>query len=502
MRTRSPRVEAAAVVAAALLARLGMLATFPNFGGHGDPSFYASTARSIADGSWTSPFIWHWLYEPAHVVHPAFDSWAPLTAIVAVAPMAVIDDVRFAVATTTLVFYALLIVPTELLLRSYGIERHRLACYALVLTAPLLTGPSLLLDSTMPYVLLASAALALADRAAPSSTWQWAAVGGLAGLTHLTRGEGVIVIVTVGIVVLSNRRPRQIVIVLVAGFLAAVPFVVYCLAQFGRPLPPGNANVLWMRSFADLWNPDTQDGPRHLFDGGVRSALRDRLFTTIHALRSALELWMLPFIALLPLPVRPRRLDPFVVFAAASGVFYLVLLPGMAGGGSSTKSMLVLVPWVCVRFVAAAARYFPAGMRATVAVVLVVFTLNALVEWDTVRYDVIAAQARAQTIGDVLLAAASDEDLSDPVVMSRDSFEIHEATGLRIVTTPGGDIDDVARIAAKYDVDLLVLGEFFEGYSLTAADFVEDDRFQLVVEDLGYSVLRVAGDDPVSATSP
>jgi hypothetical protein len=209
-------------------------------------------------------------------------------------------------------------------------------------------------DAFSSFAVIGGLALWLMARAPERDAKAWLLVGGLAGLGHLARADGVLLLLLAG-ATWGLSRPRRF-----AGLLAlAVGYVVVMAGWFvrmwkvtGGPLSPGGLKAAWLTDYNQLFGYPT-DGltPAHWLGSGLGAILQSRLQAAGTNLVSLLLVNGLVFLTvLMGLGLwRHRRSRPVRVLAAYLLAEFIVMtvvfpFPGERGGffHSSTAAMPLL----------------------------------------------------------------------------------------------------------------------------------------------------------------
>ena len=363
-----------------VLALVVRLATAALIGrpGYMDTAYYAAGAVQIArSGGLAEPFIWNYLDDPLGLPHPGFLYWMPLPSLLA-APLAALFPGSFFALQIPFVFLAAL-----LPLVAYGLAweatgRRRTAWLAGLLT--LFSGfffPYWTLPETFaPFALFGSLALWLAvweSRGAEEqgsggagerrsgrvrlASWLLPLVPGvLAGLAHLTRADGILLLPLVALAPLILPQPprtthsafrnrmypirRITAFLVILGYLLTMsPWFLRNLLAAGSLLSPAGAKTLWLRTYDDLFCYRCDLSLRSYLAWGWPEILRSKLWAAgVNLERFLAEdglVFLLPFI-LIGL-YRLRRHPPFSLSLMYLFLIYLLhslvfTFPGPRGG--------------------------------------------------------------------------------------------------------------------------------------------------------------------------
>ena len=480
------------VLALAVRLAMALLLTRP---GYMDAAYYAAGAVRLAQGGGLSePFLWHYLDDPAGVPHPGFLYWMPLPALLAGPFAALWPNSYLALQVPFVLLSALLpLVAYDLAWETTG--RRRLAWLAGLLALfsgfffPYWTIP----ETFAPFALVGSLALWLAGGWRPgartplSGAGRWLLVGLLAGLAHLTRADGVLllpVVVLASLISVPGRdaqratrdgqRASRLAVfhascVLFGYLLVMAPWFLRNLSAIGAPLSPAGAKTLWLRTYDDLFCYGCDLSLRSYLGWGWPDILHSKLWAAgVNATRFLAEdclIFLLPFVVVGL--YRLRRHTPFCL-----SLFYLLLVylahsvaftfPGPRGGffHASTPALPFLFVSggegveAAVRWAARRRRWDVRQARAvfTVAAVVVAVALSAYVMVQKLPVWRVADAAYLE-VGDWLARRGAGD--ARVMVGNPPAFWYH--TGCPAVVVPNGDVDTLLAVADRYGIDYVVL---------------------------------------------
>jgi hypothetical protein len=263
------------------LAANAIAARFITLPGYVDAYYYFDGAAQLAHGQGlTEPYLWTYLAAPAPIAGqtwrwPGFLYWMPLTSLAAAPALAAAErmagrglpnDALFRAAQVPFVVLASL-----LPLLSYGVarlhglgRRHGLAAGLLTVFSPFYfvywsNADAFALFGLVTAGGLAAGAIAVSQ---PRRAYAWLLAAGLcAGLAHLARADGLLVLGCL-VVWVWLRAPSgsgwssrlAAVGVITGGYVVVMaPWFVRNLAVVGAPLPPGSIRSLWLTSYDDFF---------------------------------------------------------------------------------------------------------------------------------------------------------------------------------------------------------------------------------------------------------
>lgn len=243
--------------------------------GYMDADYYFASAKLIASGAGLHvPFVWNYLSSGFNSLpQPSHLYWMPLTSFLSAASMTVFGPSFLAAQLPFLALTACIPVLSSLMAERLG-GTPRMA-----LEAGLLAGFSgfylpflITTDAFSIYAVAGAGALWLAARTPGRSVGPWLAVGLLAGLAHLARADGLLLIL-LGVLAWATADGRRVagLAALLGGYLAVMgPWFARMLALTGGPLSPGGLRAAWLLSYDQLFTfPGSVLTFQHWLAGGL-----------------------------------------------------------------------------------------------------------------------------------------------------------------------------------------------------------------------------------------
>jgi 4-amino-4-deoxy-L-arabinose transferase-like glycosyltransferase len=449
--------------------------------GYMDADYYFANARQIADGGGLQePFLWNYLDDPTGLPHPSFAYWMPLASLVSAASMA-IAGAGFRAAQAPFVL-ATAVVPALTAAVASRISSDKAAVRQ---AAALAIFPGFFLpffvttDSFSIYMLVgAGAMLVMALTAQGGRRIGWLAAGILVGFAHLTRADGMLLLIPGLVAVWPNERRATSVSLLFAGYLAVMlPWWVRDWYALGSPFSSGLNRTFWLLRYDELFSfPASILTPQRWWAAGLGPILMTRLDSLLANIQTLVAVNGLVFLGpFMLIGALERRSDLLVRLNAV----YLLLLLGVmslvfpfagARGGffhSSTALMPLLwslaplgirraVSWAAERrrWAVESARSLFGWSAPALAGVLtlgllwtrVVGMSPASSAWGE------ASDAYAQ-VGQIL----GSLDPTRSVVASNNPPGMYLASGAPSVMIPNGPPETLRAVIERYDVRWVVL---------------------------------------------
>lgn len=461
------------LVGALALAWGTLLALLLEQPGYTDAYYYFNAAKRLAEGHGLSdPYLWTYFNAPDRLPGPSHTYWMPLQSLIAGASMAAGGTTFRAAQVPSVLGYAGLVLVAFWLGERLGARRR-----AAWVAAPLVMFSGFYIpywvttDTFALFGLVGALAPLALGRAAEGRQLRWYALSGaLGGLAHLTRADGVLLIlVLVAVAFWRSARwtdgLRAAGVGLLAYGIVMLPWFARNLDVLGTPLPLGGADTIWMRSYDELVRYPPGASPRDFLAWGTGPILRSRLEALVNNLGTfvAVETWVILGPFALFAGWRRRSLALVRGFALYAAALHLVMtfvfaFPGYRGG--LFHSSAALLPfWAAlaaagldegVAWAAQRRRWRPAeasavfnGAAVILALALTLSALSAKLDgWnDNARF--YREIARDLPVGAVLM-------LNDPAAL-------YYQTGLSGVVVPDSDPAVVPEIAARYGVTHLLL---------------------------------------------
>ncbi len=489
-----------------LIFGLGLIANtlaawFVTTPGYMDAYYYFGGATQLARGhGFTEPYLWNYLLPATTLPTPSHLYWMPLPSIIAAPFIALMGatqpapllfraaQIPFVVLASTLPLLSYLVAAHDFVPDHRGQNRtphrrHALTAALLTLFSSFYFGFWTTTDSFALYGALAGSALYLGGRIKEAGERR---PGGLflagicAGLAHLTRADGVLVLLAVGMAILWAYQLRITPHVLrlagltVLGYLLiTTPWFLRNLWVMGAPLPSGGVQTLWLTTYDDIFtlHPETLT-PANYFAAGWRVILKGKWFGLTTALGTAIgplgSIAGFPFalIGLWKLRRQPLYAPMFLYGLLLFGALTLAFtFPGARGGLFHSGAALLpfVIPAALVGLdtsVEAVARRLPHWQPEkskpifTLLLVALILTLTAFLFQR--RLAAPQPELLYADIGHWLANANTDPNAT---VAVGDPPGFHYFTGQPAITLPNGGAEEVLTAMRRFDAHWLVLDE-------------------------------------------
>lgn len=463
-----------------------------------DGYYYTTNGQRLADGyGFSELVIWEYLDDPVSFPTPSHTYWMPLPSILAAGGYSILGNF-----TGSQLFFWILGGLTPLL--AYAIS-HQLngqrwqGWVAAMFTAaagyysPYLSQPT----TFAPFAWaggLGLLAIGLATVfAKPNETesvrpkmnisWRrigwWLAAGVLAGLAHLTRADGVLLL-GVGLIICllelrSSESRRQVWFGLGSLLLGYLLIMGWWFGRnwlvIGRPLSTVSAQTMFLTNYDDIFAYGRTITAANFFDWGLANIAKSRLDSLWVAVQTMIAIpgliFLVPFILIAAIRYRRDRyrwllLRPVFLFAAILLAVLVILFtfPGMRG--SLFHSSIALFPWTMA--------LAPAGIGFAVD-----WAASHLSHWRPERAKRIFS-ALFVGVAFMITLAVAPRSLGDDVdgeiyhqiadrlspyavVMAGDAPKFYFHTSLASLSVPNEPLSIVLDAARRYGVTHLVLDE-------------------------------------------
>ncbi len=443
--------------------------------GYTDAYYYFNAAKRLAEGHGLSdPYLWTYFNAPDRLPGPSHTYWMPLESVIAAASMAIGGATFRAAQMLSVLCYAGLVLIVFRLGERLGTRRRNAWVAALLVMFSGFYIPYWVTTDTFAlFGLVGALTLVALGRAAEGQQLRWYAVSGaLGGLAHLTRADGVLLVLVLAGVAFWRPGPghwtdglRAAGVGLLAYVIVMMPWFARNLDVLGAPLPVGGVDTIWMRSYDELVRYPPGASAADFLAWGIGPILRSRLEALANNLGTfvAVETWVIlgPFALLGCWRRRSLALvRGFAVYAAALHVVmtFVFAFPGYRGG--LFHSSAALLPfWAAlgavgldegIAWAARRRRWRPAEAA-------VVFNSAAVILALALTLSALSAKLDGWNDNARFYRQIARDLPPGAVVMVNDPAGLYYHTGLGGVVVPDADPAVVPEIAARYGVTHLLL---------------------------------------------
>ncbi len=502
MRNRTRKGPAVMPLALLLLASLfvAVLTSVPILQpGTMDSHYYYGAGQSLLQShAFVEPIIWNYLDPPAGLPAPSHLYWMPLPSILVALAQAILGPTFKASQIPFILLTAAL--PLVSFLTSWHLshnQRHALIAGVLTIFSGFFLPYWTIPETFAPFAVAGGLALyCLARWGENRDGWWLLAAGLLAGLGHLGRADGILLLLAGLIFVVVQQTGKRVslpatkttptiiaraVALLTLGYLVVMtPWFMRNWLVIGSPLSAAGARTVFMRSYDELFSYGTPLTWEHLSAWGWGNILRSKLgaawsnLQTFVAVDNLIFLTPLTLIGLWQMRKRPFLWPAALYAALLFGVMTLFFtFPGARGGVFHSSAALLpaimavamvgldtAVDWVALRRRRwdrqSARRFFSYG-AAVLAAGLSLFVYQRRVigdgSWANPAWN--QADAVMVAVGEWLMANEPDR----PVVMVGNPPAFHFHTGLPAIVVPNEGLERTLAAAHRYGAKFLVLDE-------------------------------------------
>jgi len=462
--------DAALVFALALAVRIAFVLPQAQ-PGYMDAYYYTVGAQQLAAGrGFTEPFIWNYLDNPSGLPQPSHQYWMPLPSILAALSMRVFG-INFRAAQVPFVLLsALLAVIAYAIAWQTAVSRRQAWAAALLAIFSGFFVPVWSLPETFaPFAVFGSICL----WAASQREWWGLVAGACAGLAHLTRADGVLLLLPALLMVALNRGTivRRVLntLCVMLGYAAVMsPWLIHNWAATGRLLSTAGTKTLFLTTYDDLYSfGKVLDLPTYL-TWGAENILRSKLgglwmnLLTLVAVDGMVFLAPLAFVGFW----RQRRDPPYQAALLYGAALYLAMslaftFPGVRGGMFHSSAALLPFAFAAAMAGLDGAVDWAAAHRATWNVVMArrVFTGGLIafaILFSSVTY---VSRVRNWNQADAVYKAIGARLTREPpsIVMVNNPPGYFYYTGQPAIAIPNGDVDTLLAAARQYSATWVAL---------------------------------------------
>jgi hypothetical protein len=447
--------------------------------GHGDTAFYYTVAKNIVDGrGLVVDYVVYFLNGIEPIPHYSGDFWNPLASILLSIPMSVLGKSVFNATLATILFG--MIPPIVGYLAAKGLSKSaRFAAMTgiLVFFAPIQIRTSVATDSIIFYGAFGSIALYFTILSSQKPYFVLPAALST-GLAQFTRQDGVLLLVVLEIsILLMKSSTWKIKMGLGAGaliihLLVLSPLMIKNYTEFHAIFPPGPSRTMFLTKYEDFhaYGIDLS-WKSYRGELGILGIIRSKAGFAVQNL-GAMQGFLDPIVAVLTISgllnivfikkdtEKFRWLTPALAFAILVYLFYTVVA-SFSGPGSLPKSLAVLTPFIYIAIIDLINEYVRSKSLSIVIIcILAIYTgysgFEQAYAFNTF-YNEIYKEYRVvkETISKDMIQR--DLETKDIIVMTRNPWDVYEATGFKTVMIPNNNLNTVYYIAQSYEASYLLL---------------------------------------------
>lgn len=476
--------------------------------GYMDASYAMHIAQNLARGQgFIEEVLWNYLDNPTGLPHPSNLYWMPLPSLL-IAPFYLIWGVSYRAAQMPFILISSLLPLFTFYLSQKIFQRNDYAWAAALFTvfSGFYTIYWISPDNFAPFALTASVCLYVIARGVETKSARYFFLAGvLAGLSHLARADGLLLLAVVPLALCAARTTHHASrFIAYCLLLTATCFLGYLIVMMpwflrnhfvvGTLYPSAGTKTLWLTSYDELFRfADDLSWQRYLawgIENIVASKLRATWWNLLVVAFGVLQIFLIPF-AIIGLVQLRRRIEflPFMIYAVLLylAMTFIFTFPSMRG--TMLHSSAALLPFlaiaappgidVFVRWMARRRRTWnaeQAGWVFRIGFIMLSIFLAILVYAQGV-FPIGSGSSdiplwNLRDIEYVPIARWLDENARpDDIVMVVDPPTFYNASHRRAIAIPTDSIEAIFQAAQKYKARYLILqfdhprplGEVYQG---------------------------------------
>ena len=330
--------------------------------GYMDASYALHVAENLARGNgFVEQVLWNYLDRPAGLPHPSNLYWMPLPSIL-IAPFFAVFGASYRIAQIPFILLSLPLPLFAFYLSRKVTGRDSFAWAAALFTA--FSGFYMVYwvspDNFTVFALTTSLCLYATARGTQTGGGQYFfSAGLLAGLSHLSRADGLLLLLVAPLSLLIARPdPRTLGIilrytffVLLGYFLVMTPWFVRNYVAIGSPYPSAGTTTLWLTNYDELFRYRDDLTPARYLATGIGSIVGSKLYAAVMNLLviafGDLQVFLAPFAAIGIWQLRKRiEFLPFIVYALLLYLAMTLVFTFPSWRGSVLHSSAALLPFL------------------------------------------------------------------------------------------------------------------------------------------------------------
>lgn len=465
--------------------------------GYIDAAYYFDVAKNLASGhGFTEDFIITYLTPATSVVHPSNLYWMPLTSII-IAPFLSLFGSNWRIAQIPIV---LLSASLPLLIYWIIWDIFRSRRYACAIALFMLLGSSiyssyfLATDSFALYGWVSLLALVGMYQGWRGHAWRFALAGIAIGLAHLTRSDGILLLLIGCMIWLYSQKkstfwkasgsnelhpiPWQALLGMCSFYLLTMtPWFIRNLILIGSPLPTWGTITMWLTSYNDFFTFHKVISAHTYLNWGVHNILFSKLLGLAENYLILNEVVYIPFVfVILGMWIERKRAEllPFQLYLLLMYSVFSLIFTYPSIHGSLLHSVIGLLPYLyasglvgvdaVIVYIVKRFGKSHATEKRTLSLVLILAIGFAAILSGKALLDMHASWNQDylfyQKVGEVVVrdyrAESNLHRSPQLVVMAGDSADYYYATGQHAVLLPAQDLATVLAAAQRYAVSYIL----------------------------------------------
>ena len=443
--------------------------------------------RLVVGDGFVDDYLWMYIGAPDNLPAPSHLYWMPMTSIIAGMGMGLFnapDDYASAQFFFALMVAGAGLVGYQLAFLLKGNARHAWLAGLLTIIGGYFAVRWGTMDTFAPYALIGSLALLFIGlgMTANRRNWvYWILAGVFAGLGHLTRADGLILIMTSWAVLLFpfdylksgrlnllKRRMGWLGIVTICYVLTMTPWFMRNLNEIGTILPVGGTQSIWFTEYNELFNYPPDASPERLFADGLDTFIDSRWLALTNNLGTFVAVeGLIIFTPFMLIGIWKRRYSQLIrgfwIFAIGIHVAMTFVFPFPGYRGGLFHAVSALVPfWMVMGFLGLddtidwIAKWRRTWRPRTAKPIfsILFFLICVALTWT------IAMPSRVGSgggIGGRVYAGILEHTTDASRIMINDPAQLYHFIERGGVAIPNASVDVVPEIADKYEIDYLLI---------------------------------------------
>jgi hypothetical protein len=348
----------------ALLGAVWVVRYYNEQPGYTDAYYHYNAAVRIAQGDgFVDDYLWTYIGAPNSLPAPSHLYWMPMTSILSAIGMGVFG-MSFANAQLGLIvcLWGAGLLTYALAYQQKHYLRHAWICGVMLLVGGFFLRLWGTTDTFAPYALFGALALVCMGVATAPTRFSgilWGVSGVLSALGHLTRTDGLLLLL-VGWAVLFllwhvplRQRLLWLLVFTLSYLLVMSPWFLRNLNAVGTLLPVGGTQAIWYTEYNDIFNFPPSANPQTFFADGIEILFTSRWDAFLSNLQHFIAVE--GFIVLTPFMLGAlwvRRKQPFwwgiILFAIGIHVAFTLVFPFPGVRGGLLHASSAMMPFWCV----------------------------------------------------------------------------------------------------------------------------------------------------------
>jgi len=439
--------------------------------GYVDAYYYTVDAQQLASGrGFTEPFIWNYLDDPQNLPRPSHQYWMPLPSILASLGMW-IGGINFRAAQAPFILLSALLAAMAYLIawQTSTNRRHAWAAALFVIFSGFFVVFWSVPETFTPFAVFGALCLWLASQGG----WWGLIAGACAGLAHLTRADGVLLLLPALLVPMlkrdtMTRLATRCLGVMLGYAVVMCPWLAHNWMATGHLLSTAGAKTIFLTNYDDLYSFGKTLDPSAFLAWGAGSILRSKLEALWANLLTLVAVDGLVFLApFAAIGFWIKRREPVYQSALLYGAaLYLAMslvftFPGVRGGmfhssaallpfifASAMVGLDMVIDWVAARratWNAAIARpIFTWGLVSLAVMLSLAIYVPRVRGWS-----------QSDEVYRAIGARLSDEPAAIVMVNDPPGYVYH--TGQQAISIPNGDVETLLAAAKRFHATWIVL---------------------------------------------